>query len=129
MTSPQRRNVAKPLTEQQIQRSVFQHLKTRAAPGVVAWHTPMGGYRRRTEAAIFAGLGALKGVSDVIAIRPPTGQICALELKAEGGKPTIEQLLFIDRVRAAGGIAGWAIGLDVALHWLEQNGILIGRAT
>lgn len=117
------------LSEQEIQRAVFHNLKVRSAPGVVSWHTPNGGYRRRIEAAIFVGLGTLKGVSDVIAIKPPAGRVYALELKRVGEKPTPEQTAFIERVRAAGGVADWRAGLDPALEWLEANELLVGRLT
>jgi hypothetical protein len=32
-------------SEAAIQRAVFQHLRTRAVPGVFAFHVPNGGYR------------------------------------------------------------------------------------
>jgi hypothetical protein len=43
--------------EQQVQRSVVEHLRYRGARGAVWWHCPNGGYRRPAEAKIMAGLG------------------------------------------------------------------------
>jgi hypothetical protein len=42
--------------EDGIQRSVVQHLRCRGARGAVWWHTPNGGARRKTEAAIQTGV-------------------------------------------------------------------------
>jgi hypothetical protein len=42
--------------EAAIQRAVFQHLRTRGAPGVFAFHPANGGWRSPIEGAIFRGL-------------------------------------------------------------------------
>lgn len=122
------RPFAPPLSEDDIQRAVFNHLRTRQAPGVLAFHPKNGGRHQRLRASrgINAGLGVVSGASDVIVLAP-TG-FYALELKAEGKKPTDEQLKFIQRVKVAGGHAAWVQGLDAALDWLEQHGLLVGRA-
>jgi hypothetical protein len=114
----------KPMTEQQIQKAVFQHLRQRGAPGVFAFHPANGGYRKPKEAAIFKGLGVVSGVPDVIAIHK--GQIYGLELKAKDGKVTEQQLEALARMKAAGAIATIAVGLDEALRCLELWGLLKG---
>lgn len=119
-----RRRSAKP--EDQIQRAVFQHIAARAAPGVYAFHVPNGGKRKPIEAAILKGLGVRAGVPDVIAIHK--GNVYALELKAEEGRPTPAQLEAIEAIRTAGGFACITYGLDRALACLETWGILRGRA-
>lgn len=108
--------------EQQIQRAVFAHLRARGVPGVFAFHPANGGYRKRTEAAILKGLGVVAGVPDVIVIKD--GHTYALELKAQGGKlsPAQEQTLI--RLREAGATATHAHGLDQALEWLQQRGLI-----
>jgi hypothetical protein len=62
--------IAKPaqalLSEQQIQRDIFQHLRARAVPGATFWHPFSGGFRRPKEAAIFKRLGAIAGLPDVM---------------------------------------------------------------
>jgi hypothetical protein len=114
------------LTEETIQRAVFEHLAVRSAPGVFAFHVPNGGYRRPTEAARLKGLGVRPGVPDVVAIH--RGHVYALELKTEHGKATEGQLQAIEDIRAAGGHAQICHGLDRALAALEGWGLLRGRA-
>jgi hypothetical protein len=114
------------LTEEAIQRAVFTHLRTRAAPDVFAFHPANGGYRRPVEAARLKGLGVRAGVPDVIAIH--RGQVFAIELKAEHGRATDDQLHAIEDIRAAGGHAQICHGLDRALAALEGWGLLRGRA-
>jgi hypothetical protein len=113
--------------EAAIQRAVFQHLRARAAPGVFAFHPANGGYRKPIEAAILKGLGVVAGVPDVIVIYQ--GLCFALELKAEGGRPTDKQLATIAAMEAAGAFTAIAEGLDRALACLEAWGLLRGRAS
>jgi hypothetical protein len=113
--------------EDAIQRAVTQHFRQRAAAGVFMFAVPNGGYRRPVEAAIMKATGTVAGVPDTIWIKD--GQIYALELKAEGGKPTAKQVEAIAAMQVAGAITGVAIGLDDALRWLEERGLLRGQAT
>jgi hypothetical protein len=113
--------------EDSIQRTVCEHLRMRGSPGVVWWHTPNGGKRNRIEAAVMKSLGVRAGVSDIIAVHE--GTAFALELKADGARPTEAQLQFIDDFRAAGGDAGVAEGLDQALRVLETWKPLRGVAS
>jgi hypothetical protein len=104
--------------EAQIQHAVFQHLRARGAPGVFAFHPANGGYRKPIEAGVVAG------VPDVIAIH--NGRCFALELKAEGGRATDNQLECIAALREAGAFTAIAEGLDRALACLESWGLLRG---
>ena len=113
--------------EDQIQRAVFQHIRLRGVPGLVAWHTPNGGKRKPIEAAIFKGLGVRSGVSDIIAVHD--GKIFALELKAEGGRPTETQLEFLADMSRAGAFTGLVTGIDQAIKTLETWGLLRGVTT
>jgi hypothetical protein len=110
--------------EQVIQKAVFQHIRARGAPGLVAWHTPNGGKRKPIEAAIFKGLGVRAGVSDIIAVHK--GSIFAMELKAPGGRATETQLEFIADIERAGAFTAIAEGLDEALATLQAWGLLRG---
>ena len=112
--------------EQQIHKAVFQHLRQRGAPGIFAWHTPSGGYRRPVEAAIFKSLGAKAGIPDVLVLHQSV--LFCLELKADGGKPTPIQNETLEAMHAAGAVTGVAVGLDAALRWLEDQGLLKGKA-
>lgn len=112
--------------EADIQKAVVQHLRQRASPGVIWWHTPNGGKRALLEAARFKAMGVRPGVSDIIAFRKK--EAFALELKASNGRPTEAQLEFQSEFRAAGGHAVVAEGLDEALRILEAWGLLRGAA-
>lgn len=120
-----RKTAARP--EDAIQKAVFQHIRARGAPGLVAWHTPNGGKRKPIEAAIFKGLGVRAGVSDIIAVH--AGRIFALELKAEGGRASEAQMEFIADIERAGAFACVAVGLDRAIATLEAWGLLRGSST
>jgi hypothetical protein len=110
--------------EQTIQRAVVAHLKARGAPGLVWTHVPLGGYRKPVEGAIFKGLGVRAGVSDLLLWH--RGRAFALELKAEGGRPTEQQMQFVSDFNAAGGFGTIASGIDEAIRVLETWGLLRG---
>ena len=113
--------------EQQIQRAIVQHLRQRSAPGVVFIHVPNGGKRKPIEAAIFKGLGVRRGASDLLLWH--AGRSYALELKAPCGRPTDEQIKFLDDMDKAGVLTAIVMGLNAALHTLEGWGLLRGVAT
>jgi hypothetical protein len=111
-----------------IQRAVFQHIRYRGVPNMVAFHCPNGGWRTAVEGAILKGLGVMPGIPDVIALH--NGKLYALELKADqSSRPTESQLEAIDRINAAGGFAAIAVGLDAALNCLTAWGLLRGTVT
>lgn len=115
--------------EQILQKAVVAHLKARGAPGMVWWHTPMnvagGSKRHRVRGGIAKGMGARKGVSDLVFVR--NGTFYAMELKVEGGRPTVEQMEFVSEINNAGGFACIVHGLDRALACLEMWGLLRGQ--
>lgn len=113
------------ITENQLQRAVADHIRSRGVAGLVAFHVPNGGYRRPTEAAILKGMGVVAGVSDWILLH--AGTFHALELKVGGNKPTDAQDGFLKQVEAQGGKAAWAAGLDAALKQLETWNLLKGK--
>jgi hypothetical protein len=51
--------------EDLIQRSVFQHIRARGVPGLVAIHPANGGYRKPVEAKILAGLGVTRAARQI----------------------------------------------------------------
>jgi hypothetical protein len=112
--------------EAQIQRAVFQHFRARGAPGVFAFHTANGGFRRPIEAAILEGLGVRAGVPDLIACRG--GRFYALELKTNNGKLSDAQEQVLAALREAGSEVAVAYGLDAALAQLERWQLLRGVA-
>lgn len=112
--------------EQQVHRAVVQHLRQRGAPGVVFIHVPNGGKRKPIEAAIFKSLGVRAGASDLLLWH--NRKSFALELKAQGGKPTEAQIEFLADMEKAGAFTCLAEGLDPALAALEEWGLLRGVA-
>src|SRR5882672_10969277 len=125
------------LSENEIQKSIFEHLRTRGAPEIFAFHpknasADMAG----RKAGIHVGLGVEPGIPDVIVLRRrlPDCDVFALELKREslrGKRMTvhdINQERTCKRMLNCGVIVGVAFGLDEAIAWLERNGLLIGRA-
>ena len=109
------------MTEAQIQKAVFGHIRNRAAPGVIAWHVNNGPEARRKS-------GFLAGVPDVSIVKGR--EFFALELKTEKGVISDEQERIVRELNEAlgPGKAYIARGLDDALAWLEVQGI-IRRAT
>ena len=105
--------------EAQIQRTIFEHFKIRSAPGVFAFHPPMGGWRSPVEAKILKGLGVTAGVPDIIAIKD--GRTYGLELKAENGKLSPAQIVAHSLLISAGAQVAVADNLDDALRWLEDR--------
>lgn len=117
------------MTENEIQRAVFSHIRTRGVPGLIAFHPKNGGiHQRGRRRGINAGLGVVSGVSDVILLHD--GQFFALELKRDGEKVKDgdSQDAFLKAVWNAGGVAAWAAGLDHAIRQLEEWGLLKGKA-
>lgn len=115
-----------PLSERDIQRAVFDHIKARGVPGVVAWHTPNGGiHQAGRRRAINAGQGVVSGIPDVIAIKQ--GTMFALELKRDKGRVSEAQRDTLDRLAFAGAVVAVAHGLDAAIEQLERWGIVRGE--
>jgi hypothetical protein len=113
--------------EDQIQRALFEHIRLRGMPGLVAWHTPNGGARSPIEAAIFKSIGVRAGIPDVLALHE--GRLYGLELKATGNKPTLTQTATMAALREAGATVETAIELDAALEQIEAWGLLRGSCT
>lgn len=109
-----------------IHRAVAGHLRSRAADGVVWWHTPNGGKRSPIEAANFKRLGVLAGFPDFAALYK--NNFYAMELKSEDGRPTTSQLEVIARLNEQGAYTAIVYGLDPALRVLEAWGLLKGRS-
>src|SRR5262245_1503872 len=120
------RAASPPLTEQQIQSAVFEHLRVRGAPGIFAWHPFSGGYRKPVEAAIYKSLGARAGLPDVMVLH--NGRLFCVELKREGGRATEKQLETIAAMEAAGALTCIAEGLNQAIAVLEAWKILVGKS-
>lgn len=117
--STQERPFALPLTESEIQRAVFMHLRTRGAPNSFAFH-PKNGARPR--GGLPSAQGVIAGVPDIVILTP--GQCYALELKTETGRLSTDQKKVLVDMGHCGAITGVAYGLDDALSWLERHDLL-----
>jgi len=60
------------------------------------------------------------GVADILGVLP-NGRFLAIECKRPGGKPSPEQIEFIDNVNANGGLAFIADNLDIVIETIEQQ--------
>jgi hypothetical protein len=110
--------------EDAIQRAVFQHIRARGVPGLVAIHVPNGGYRRPVEAKILAGLGVTAGAPDVLLWY--AGKSFALELKSENGRVSEEQADLLRRLSETGVVTAVAHSIDQAIRYLESWCLLRG---
>jgi hypothetical protein len=115
--------------EQALHKDVAKALRERAKPGCVWFHVPnqgrRGGRRGFIDGAILKSLGVRAGVSDFIMLH--NREFFALELKAANGRPSEEQMEFMDDVNNAGGFAACAVGYDMAVAMLETWGLLRGK--
>jgi hypothetical protein len=104
------------MTESEIQKAVFSHLRTRAMPDAVYWHCPNDKASRRKS-------GYREGVHDVHVVLG--GRFYSIELKKDkGGVASEAQLEFRDDINRAGGFAVVAEGLQQAIYILEAWNII-----
>jgi len=108
--------------ETALQCTVVQHLLLRGVKGLVFFHVPNGGFRNKSEAALLKAMGTRAGVSDLILVHG--GKFFALELKAQGGRASEEQLAFIADIDREGAYTALATGVDAALATLEAWGLI-----
>ena len=101
--------------ENEIQKTVFHHIKTRGVPGVLAWAVPNTPQARRVP-------GFLAGVHDVSIVKGR--EFFSLELKTKDGTASKAQEDHERALNATGCPAYIAYGLDDALAWLEAQGII-----
>lgn len=73
--------------------------------GCVVWRNNCGVLKN--AAGIPIKFGLCVGSSDLIGITPD-GRFLAVEVKTQNGKPTPEQIRFIEAVKRKGGVAGIA---------------------
>jgi hypothetical protein len=104
--------------EQQKQKAVIEHLAWRARPNVLAFHVPLGGYRRPVEAAILRSIGVVADIPDLLIVH--SGQLYCLELKSERGRLSPAQIKTHEQLRAAGATVATAVGIDQAIQQLEH---------
>jgi len=105
------------MSEAQIQREILLGLG--ALPDVRLFRNSVGLARDPVTGAMVR-FGLAVGSSDLVGIVRPRGRWLAIEVKSEHGRPTREQLAFIEMVRRMGGVAGVARSLAEAQLLLEE---------
>jgi hypothetical protein len=111
--------------EQAIQRAVFQHIRARGVPGLVAIHVGNGGYRKPVEAAIMKRLGVTAGVPDILLWYDHKS--FALEIKSGSGRLSEHQIEMLSRLENAGVSTAVCHGLDASIKCLEGWQLLKGH--
>lgn len=90
------------LSERDIQNSILSYLKLR---GIFCWPVNSVGLFDPTKKVFRTpGKHFLKGVSDILGCLKG-GRLLAIEVKTKQGRPTPEQIAFLDLVNQMGGIA------------------------
>jgi VRR-NUC domain-containing protein len=95
--------------EREIQKAILSFLST--VPGVVVWKTGGGMFRMEHKGKMRMVRMGHRGVSDIVGWHSrawpyqPIARFLAIEVKRPNRYPTMEQTVFLERVRAAGGIA------------------------
>ena len=108
--------------EQDIQRSILDYLALKRFVAV-KYHSTVGVAREGQYVPIKTGT---KGTADILACAPD-GRFWAIEVKRKGGRATPEQLDYLARVRANGGVGIIAFSIDDVVAALESGGG--GKAT
>jgi hypothetical protein len=95
--------------EQDLVNACLMLLKLR---GALAWRQNQGALTgTRGGKRLFVRFATMPGISDILAVLPPSGRLAAIECKVGRNKPTPQQAAFLAAVEAAGGIA--AVVYDV----------------
>ena len=108
-------------SEDQIQIALLEWLRL-AHPAAWPWthHSPNGGARSAVTGARLKNLGVRRGFPDLTLWLPRGGfHGLAVELKAGKGKPTPEQLAWLDHMASIGWMAAVCTGFDAARETLD----------
>ena len=115
--------------EEQLQRSLVEHLRYFAKPEVIWFHTPNGEARSKATAGRLKAMGVQAGVLDLTfivsrdAMGPEWPSVHFLELKSRDGVLTKAQKDFIRRAEALGCPCFVTADLDQALDVLVSWGV------
>lgn len=110
--------------ESEHQQALFQwaHLREKTMPELsLLFHIPNGGKRDRATAARLKAEGVKPGIPDIM-LPVARGSYHGLwiELKADHGKPSVEQICYIEELRRQGYCALLCYGWQVAREEIEQ---------
>jgi hypothetical protein len=95
--------MAKLIPEKQIENEILNWLSSQ---GIFAWKNQSVGIYNPVRKSFMRRTNPhhIKGVSDILGILKD-GRLLAIEVKAKYGKPSPEQILFIEKIKKNGGIA------------------------
>ena len=95
--------------------------KRYALPEMALYHPPNEGHRTVMTGAMLKRLGLRKGFPDVLLLaRSPLYGMLFIEMKSEFGRPTKEQLEYLDFLRRQGYAACLCYGWDAARRCIED---------
>ena len=94
--------------EAQIQAAIVRWIRT-CAPQVICFAIPNGGLRSKREAAMLKWTGVLAGVPDLCVLA--CGEPHFIEVKAEKGRPSLEQNEFFARLDEQG--VPWCVAKSI----------------
>jgi hypothetical protein len=86
--------------------------------GVFAWRNNTGAFKGEHNGKTRFIRFGFSGISDILGILPG-GRALAIEVKMPGNPPTGPQIAFLDAVKAQGGVAFIATGIDDIERELE----------
>jgi len=108
------------MTEYEIQKAVIKHIK--AKHPYALYTATQGGVMKTVQAAAkMRAAGAVRGVPDLL-IFSNNGEYngLALELKTEKGKPTPEQIKFLEGLIDCGWFAAVTYGYEMTCQFIDQ---------
>jgi hypothetical protein len=108
--------------EQQLQRSLVEHLRCCATADTWFCHLANGGARTAVEGAVLKSMGVRAGAPDLLVIR--AGQALFIELKTRGRKLSPAQAQCHEELRRAGAVVECHDSINAALAFLKRLGVL-----
>jgi hypothetical protein len=95
-----------------------------ALRGIPAWRVNCGAMRGEHKGKRwFVRFNGAQGCADILAVLPGSGRLLACECKRPGGRLRPAQAAFLDRVRAAGGVALCVDSVAALAKALDAEGV------
>lgn len=98
---------------------IQNEIRAAAAPYAVLFRVNVGS--GRTEDGRHFSTGVPVGFSDLFGVRSSDGRAVFIEVKTPKGRPTKQQINFINRMRAAGAIAGICRSAEEAVRLINER--------
>lgn len=117
----------RPLTEtEQVTRTIIAYLD---AHGYDAWAQPNRGEYDPKTGKWRPHPNARRGVADILGFRRTDGRFLAVEVKTGSDRPRPAQTVFLNAVKAAGGLAFIAYGVAGFVQSFERRGLHLAPTT